>query len=129
GDCKAFWKKRFAAAASRFAESEKSIVAPVESTARYRYCHAPATQIISFVHSPGTVGRFQFPAATLVELRRVALDPPPDRGVVRSKAPLNQKFLDVPIRQGEPQIPTHRAKNNLWFEVSPFEQRRLGSGH
>src|SRR5262249_20094066 len=65
----------------------------------------PSHTNISFVHSPGTVGRFQFSAATLVELRRVALDPPPDRGVVRSKAPLNQKFLDVPIPQGEPQIP------------------------
>ena len=31
-----FWKKRLAAAASRRAASRKSIVAPVESTARYR---------------------------------------------------------------------------------------------
>src|SRR3989442_586451 len=64
-------------------------------------------------------GRLQFPAATLVELRRVALHPTTDRGVVRRKAPLDQKFLDVPIRQREPEIPTHRAKNNLRFEVSP----------
>ena len=36
GERKAFWKKRLAAAASRWAESRKSIVAPVESTARYK---------------------------------------------------------------------------------------------
>src|SRR5688572_3411931 len=36
GERKAFKKNRFAAAASRFADSRKSIVAPVESTARYK---------------------------------------------------------------------------------------------
>jgi len=89
----------------------------------------PSHTNISFVHPPGTVGRLQFSAATLVDLRSVALHPTPDRGVVRRKAPLDQKFLDVPIRQREPQIPTHRAKNNLRLEVSPFKQRRSGSGH
>jgi hypothetical protein len=34
GDWKAFLKKRFAPAASRFAVKRKSIVSPVESTAR-----------------------------------------------------------------------------------------------
>src|ERR1700682_3752168 len=44
GACKAFWKNRLAAAASRSAESQKSIVAPVESTARYRDRQFPPWQ-------------------------------------------------------------------------------------
>src|SRR6202171_6142439 len=39
--CKAFWKNRLAATASRSAENQKSIVAPVESPARYRYRQLP----------------------------------------------------------------------------------------
>jgi len=34
-----------------------------------------------------------------------------------------EQFLDVPIRKGEPQIPTHRPNNDFRFEVPPFEQR------
>ena len=37
-------RKRSAAAASRLAERRKSIVAPVESTARYKYTHLPFTR-------------------------------------------------------------------------------------
>ena len=37
---KALARKRSAAAASRLAERRKSIVAPVESTARYKYTHS-----------------------------------------------------------------------------------------
>jgi hypothetical protein len=37
-------RKRPAAAASRLAERRKSIVAPVESTARYKYTHLPFTR-------------------------------------------------------------------------------------
>ena len=41
---KAFVRKRSAATASRLAERRKSIVAPVESTARYKYTHLPLTR-------------------------------------------------------------------------------------
>src|SRR5277367_2084525 len=41
---KALARKRSAAAASRLAERRKSIVAPVESTARYKYTHLPFTR-------------------------------------------------------------------------------------
>jgi hypothetical protein len=44
GECNAFCRKRLAATASRFALRRKSIVAPVESTARYKYVHLPATR-------------------------------------------------------------------------------------
>ena len=39
-----FGQKRSTAAASRLAESKKSIVAPWESTARYKYTHLPFTR-------------------------------------------------------------------------------------
>src|SRR6202030_3246615 len=41
---KALARKRSAAAASRLAERRKSIVAPLESTARYKYTHLPLTR-------------------------------------------------------------------------------------
>jgi len=37
--------QRSAAAASRLADRRKSIVAPVESTARYKYTHLPLTRM------------------------------------------------------------------------------------
>ena len=40
---KALVRKRSAATASRLAERRKSIVAPVESTVRYKYTHLPLT--------------------------------------------------------------------------------------
>jgi hypothetical protein len=42
---KALARKRSAAAASRLAERRKSIVAPVESIARYKYIHLPLTRM------------------------------------------------------------------------------------
>ena len=39
-----FCQKGLAATASRLAERRKSIVAPVESTARYKYTHLPLTR-------------------------------------------------------------------------------------
>jgi hypothetical protein len=41
---KALVRNRSAAAASHFADRRKSIVAPVESTARYKYTHLPLTR-------------------------------------------------------------------------------------
>ena len=38
-------RKRSAAAASRLADRRKSIVAPLESRARYKYTHLPLTRI------------------------------------------------------------------------------------
>ena len=41
----ALWRKRLAAAVSRLAVSRKSIVCPVESSARYKYLSSPFTFI------------------------------------------------------------------------------------
>src|SRR5438552_3014264 len=63
----ALWKKRFAAAASRRAESRKSIVAPVESTARYKYTHLALHPNVGLIHPPGAAGGLQLPAASFVQ--------------------------------------------------------------
>jgi hypothetical protein len=42
---RAFARKRLAAAESRLADRRKSIVAPLESTARYKYTHLPLTRM------------------------------------------------------------------------------------
>src|SRR6202049_5301697 len=42
---KALARKRLAATVSRLAERRKSMVAPVESTARYKYTHLPLTRM------------------------------------------------------------------------------------
>jgi hypothetical protein len=45
---KALASKRLAATVSRLAESKKSTVAPVESTARYKYTHLPLIRMKCF---------------------------------------------------------------------------------
>src|SRR5215831_3260623 len=42
---------------------------------------------------------------------------------------LREKFFDVTIGERILQIPTHRAKNDGWFEVSPFEWCRSWFAH
>ncbi len=77
---------------------------------------------VRLIHPPGAVGRLQLPAAALVQLGRVILDPTPDSGVVGGEAPLREEFLDVPIGTGESQVPAHRTGDDGGFEVAPFEQ-------
>ena len=43
--------------------------------------------------------------------------------MVSGESSFHQQFLDLPIRKREPQLPTHRANNDLGFEVPPLEQR------
>ena len=77
---------------------------------------------VSLIHPPGSVGGFQFAAATFIQFRRIALDPSPDSGVVGRQAALGEKFLDVTIGERKSQIPSHRTGDHRGFEVAPFEQ-------
>src|SRR5260370_31542414 len=55
---KALARKRSAAAASRLSERRKSIVAPLESRARYKYTHLPLTRMkVSSARQLSLVGR------------------------------------------------------------------------
>jgi hypothetical protein len=122
GACKAFWKNCLAAPASRFAENQKSIVAPVESTARYKYRQLPPWQIYVSSTLQEPFGRFQFAPTSLVQFRGIALHPAPNGGVVRREISFQEQLLDIAIGKREPKIPTDGANNDLGFEVPPFEQ-------
>ena len=123
GACKAFWKNCLAAVASRSAESQKSTVAPVESTARYRYRQFPPWRMyVSSTLQEPLVG-FSSRRHLLFSSGGVALHPAPNGGVVSRETSFDEQFLDVPIRKREPQIPTDRANNDLGFEVPRLEQR------
>ena len=84
---------------------------------------------VSFVYSPGTVGRFQFPPAPLIEFWRIPLYPTPSGRMVSPQTSLREKFFDVTIGERIPQIPTDSTKNDGWFEVSPFEWCRSWFAH
>src|SRR5712692_2054073 len=88
-----------------------------------------AQRTVRFVDPPGAVGWFQFQPASLVQFGCVALHPAPNGGVGSSGISFHAQFLDVPIRQREPQIPTDRANNDLGFEVPPFKQGWSRFGH
>src|SRR5262249_47653111 len=75
-----------------------------------------AQRTVSFVYSPGTIGRFQFPPAPLIEFWRVPLYPTPNGRMVSPQTSLREKFFDVTIGERIPQIPTDRTKNDGWFE-------------
>src|SRR5215471_11896027 len=80
---------------------------------------------VSLIHPPGAIGGLQLLATTLIQFRRIALDPSPDGSVVGSQAALGEKFLDVPIGERKSQISPNRTGDHRGFEVAPFEQRRL----
>ena len=78
---------------------------------------------VGLVHSPGPIGRLQFPAATLVQFGRVTLDPAPDRGMVSRQASFREEFLDITIGERKSEVPAHCTGDHRGFEVAPFEQR------
>jgi hypothetical protein len=55
----------------------------------------------------------------LGELGREALDPAVDRDVVDLDPALAQEFLDIPIRQAEPQVPADRQGDDFGWERYP----------
>src|SRR5580700_5023806 len=129
---KALVRKRSAAAASRLAERRKSIVAPVESTARYKYTHLPFTR--TYVSST-----LQESFVVLSRLRRRRSNSgacrwtqAPDGDVIHREPTLGQKLLDVAVRKREAQIPADRQENDLRFKLAPLEQaanRRVQKEH
>src|SRR4051812_30724995 len=66
-------KNSLAASVSRFALSRKSIVWPVESTARYRYRSLAFDLYVGLVDTVTLARRLQMPAAALVYFGRIRL--------------------------------------------------------
>src|SRR5271165_1906813 len=107
---KALARKRSAAAASRLADRRKSIVAPLQSTARYKLDPLALDPDVGFVHSPTVVGRSEPRAQTSFHFWGIPLDPTPHRDVIGVQTSLGEQLLDVPVGQGKTQIPTNRQK-------------------
>ena len=63
-------------------------------------------------------------AQAQVEFRCKPLNPTPYRGVIDLNSSFLEQFLHLAVRQALAQIPTNRAKNDLRFEVPPFEEDR-----
>src|SRR5215469_16164526 len=55
---------------------------------------------LGFVHSPGTIGRLQFAAASLIEFRCVPLHPTPNGGVVHRETAFGDELFDIAIGEG-----------------------------
>src|SRR3954471_16691251 len=102
GWANALRKNRFAASASRLAESKKSIVWPRLSTARYRYIQRPLTLIhpaalnlhVRLVHLPGAGAHAQVRPEALLQFDSIGLDPPEDGGVIHLHASIQQHELE-----------------------------------
>src|SRR5271165_3034882 len=115
-------RKRSAAAASRLADRRKSIVAPVESTARYKIHPFALDPDVGLVDAPTVVARSEPRAQTSFHFWGIPLDPTPHRDVIGVQTSLGEQLLDVPVRQGKTQIPTNRQKDDFRFELPPLEQ-------
>src|SRR5712692_4679706 len=61
--------------------------------------------------------------SSLRELGGEALDPPVDAHVIHLDTALSQEFLDVSVRQAEPQVPPDRQRDDLRREAVPGEGR------
>ena len=96
----ALTRKRFAAAASRFAVSRNSIVWPVESTAQYSIPALALDAYIGLVYPVGLVGGPKIGPAALIEFRCIRLNPPPNAAGIHLKAPFSQHLSHVLVRQG-----------------------------
>jgi hypothetical protein len=124
----ASWRKPFAAIASRYGESRKSIVFPAESTALYRYVHRPATRM--YVSPTAMNGSDpHFGPNPLVQHRSVPEHPPRDGRVINHDAAFGHQFLQVPIAQRVSQLPSHTQDDDLVSEMTSTEQFRSALAH
>src|SRR5262249_12738133 len=84
---------------------------------------------IGLVGTVALVGGFQIWAAALVQLRRIGLHPAPDAAGVHFDAAFRQKFSDMFVSQGIPQVPADTEKNHRTRKMAPFERIGRGDRH
>jgi len=63
-------------------------------------------------------------AQPLFQFGTVALDPAPDRRVVRLQTALGDQLFDIAERERVPKIPAHGANNQFRLRLQPLEDRR-----
>jgi hypothetical protein len=77
--------------------------------------------VVPLIDAPGIIGRLEPLAQAPLQFGRVALHPPPQGDVIHGDAALGEQFLDVPVREGEAQVPADGQKNHLRFKLTPLE--------
>lgn len=87
GKLNTFSKKRLVAAVSRLAVNGKSMVCPVESTARVQILVLPFNSYIGLVDTVAPIGAREMQLATLAQFRRVDLHPTPNTTGIHLQAP------------------------------------------
>jgi len=83
-----------------------------------------AGRTVGFVDSPRLVCRLGMLSQSLLQLRAVILHPAPNRGVVDIETTLLQQLLNIAQRERIAKIPSDRTKDDVWFGLPPFEDRR-----
>ena len=61
---------------------------------------------VRLIHAPGTIGTPEFAAKPSIQNRRETLYPTPDSDMVHGEAALRRYFLQIPVAEGIPQVPT-----------------------
>jgi hypothetical protein len=61
-------------------------------------------------------------AKTLMQKRRITLDPTPDRDVIDRQATIRHHLFQIPAAQRITQVPPDAQENEDIFEVSPAKQ-------
>jgi hypothetical protein len=98
-----------AVSASRNADSRKSMVAPVESMARYKE-HSDPSPERRFRPPARTCLSAKMVSQSLLQLGAVTLHPAPDRGVIDLETTLLQQPLNIAQRKRIAKILPYRAK-------------------
>jgi hypothetical protein len=83
---------------------------------------------VRFIHAVRIVGRSQRGPAAFLQFRGIALHPAKHGRMIDGDASFTQEFFDITVAEGIAEVPPHRAKDDLSFKVTPFEQGRIMHG-
>src|SRR5262249_32510654 len=84
---------------------------------------------VGLVDAPGAIGAANLPTNPLIQHRRIALDPAPDRDMIDGHTPLRYDLLQVAIGEGISQVPPNAKENDHVFKMPPAEQCWPSSVH
>src|SRR5215831_12403152 len=90
-------RNSLAAVRSRWGDNMKSIVSPVESTARYQVRPTTGDSHIRLVHPLGPIRMPTFAAKPLIQNGRIALHSSSDRDVIHREPALRHHLLQISI--------------------------------
>lgn len=77
---------------------------------------------VRFIHPVSLICRAQIRATALVEFRRVDLHPAKHAARVNRQSPFPNEFGDMPVTEGQIQVPTNASQDDVSFLMSPVER-------